>query len=72
MDKTIEYTSREEAERITALIGKIFVSIEETSCSYRDVICALDAVKSNYERKGSSLLDSISIQKVAEFGGLLN
>ena len=72
MDK-IEQMSHEEAMKMTTLANKILTVIEvETDCTYQDVMRVLDSIKKNYEKKGSDLLNSVSIQEVAEFGGLLN
>lgn len=46
--------------------------IEQKDCTYGEVMCALDAIRKNYEKKGCDLLESTSIQKIAEFGGLLD
>ncbi len=72
MDK-IEQMSHEEAMKMATLANKILTVIEvETDCTYQDVMRVLDSIKKNYEKKGSDLLNSVSIQEVAEFGGLLN
>ena len=72
MDK-IEQMSHEEAMKMATLANKIRTVIEvETDCTYQDVMRVLDSIKKNYEKKGSDLLNSVSIQEVAEFGGLLN
>lgn len=72
MDK-IEPMSDKEAVKMTTLTNKILTVIEmETDYTYQDVMRALDSIKKNYEKKGSDLLNSISIQEVAKFGGLLN
>ena len=58
---------------MATLANKILTVIEvETDYSYQDVMRALDSIKKNYEKKGSDLLNSVSIQEVAKFGGLLN
>ena len=72
MDK-IEMMSHEEAEKMATLANKLLTVIEvETDYTYQDVMRALDSIKKNYEKKGSDLLNSASIQEVAMFGGLLN
>ena len=72
MDK-IEQMSHEEAMKMATLANKILTVIEvETDCTYQDVMRVLDSIKKNYEKKGSDLLNSVSIQEGAEFGGLLN
>lgn len=72
MDK-IELMSHKEAAKMTALANKILAVIEvETDYTYQDVMRALDSIKKNYEKKGSDLLNSVSIQEVAKFDGLLN
>lgn len=68
-----EKMSREEAERMSNLINKICVVIEkETDYTYQDVIRSLDSIKKNYEKKSRDLLNSVSIQEISKFGGLLN
>ena len=58
---------------MTTLANKIIPIIEvETDYTYQDVMRVLDSIKKNYEKKGSDLLNSVSIQEVAKFGGLLN
>ena len=65
--------SHEEAEKMATLANKLLTVIEvETDYTYQDVMRALDSIKKNYEKKGSDLLNSASIQEVAMFGGLLN
>ena len=65
--------SHKETVRIATLTNKILTVIEvETDYTYQDVMRALDLIKKNYEKKGSDLLNSVSIQEVAKFGGLLN
>ena len=72
MDK-IEQMSHEEAMKMATLANKILTVIEvETDYTYQDVMRVLDSIKKNYEKKGSDLLNSVSIQEVAKFGGLLN
>jgi hypothetical protein len=44
---------------------------EEKDCTYQDVMCVIDSVKMNYEKKGLDLLNNSSIQKIAEIGALL-
>ena len=69
----IEMMSHEEAEKMATLANKLLTVIEvETDYTYQDVMRALDSIKKNYEKKGSDLLNSASIQEVAMFGGLLN
>lgn len=70
--KELEKMSREEAEHMTDLANKLLVLIEETGYSYHDVMRALDSIKNNYKKKGRDFLNSINIQKVAEFGSLLD
>lgn len=58
---------------MTTLANKIIPIIEvETDYTYQDVMRALDSIKKNYEKKCSDLLNSVSIQEVAKFDGLLN
>lgn len=72
MDK-IEPMSHKETVKMATLTNKILTVIEvETDYTYQDVMRALDSIKKNYEKKGSDLLNSVSIQEVAKFGGLLN
>lgn len=72
MDK-IEPMSHKEAVKMATLTNKILTVIEaETDYTYQDVMRALDSIKKNYEEKGCDLLNSVSIQEVAKFGGLLN
>lgn len=69
----IEPMSHGEAVKMATLTNKILAVIEvETDYTYQDVMRALDSIKRNYEKKGSDLLNSVSIQEVAKFGGLLN
>lgn len=69
----VEQMSYKEAAKMATLTNKILVAIEvETDYTYQDVMRALDSIKKNYEKKGSDLLNSVSIQEVAKFGGLLN
>ena len=73
--KNIDYerTSKETIQRINRMISKIVEAIEnEPECTYEDAMHVLECVKNNYEKKGSDLLNSVDIQKVAEFGGLLH
>lgn len=72
MDK-IEQMSHKEAVKMATLTNRILTVIEvETDYTYQDVMRALDSIRKNYEKKGSDLLNSVSIQEVAKFGGLLN
>lgn len=72
MDK-IEQMSHKEAVKFATLANKILTVIEwETDYTYQDVMRALDSIKKNYEKKGGDLLNSVSIQEVAKFGGLLD
>ena len=65
--------SHEEEVKMATLTNKILAVIEvETDYTYQDVMRALDSIKKNYEKKSSDLLNSVSIQEVAKFGGLLN
>ena len=58
---------------MTTIANKIIPIIEvETDYTYQDVMRALDLIKKNYEKKGGDLLNDVSIQEVAKFGGLLN
>lgn len=67
-----ERTSKETIQRVSRIVNKIVMAIEnEPECTYEDAMYTLDCVKSNYQKKGSNLLNSVNIQKVAEFGGLL-
>ena len=68
VDQSIKGYTKDEAK----LICKIAVAIEEEGCTYKEAIYALGELEKYYERKGRNLLDSISIQKVAAFGGLLD
>lgn len=69
----IEPMSHKETVKMATLTNKILTVIEvETDYTYQDVMRALDSIKKNYEKKGSDLLNSVSIQEVAKFGGLLN
>lgn len=69
----IEPMSHKEAVKMATLTNKILTVIEvETDYTYQDVMRVLDSIKKNYEKKGSDLLNSVSIQEVAKFGGLLN
>lgn len=69
----IEPMSHKEAVKMATLTNKILTVIEaETDYTYQDVMRALDLIKKNYEKKGSDLLNSVRIQEVAQFGGLLN
>ena len=64
--------SHQEAVKMTTLANKIIPIIEvETDYTYQDVMRALDLIKKNYEKKGGDLLNDVSIQEVAKFGGLL-
>ena len=63
----IEPMSHKEAVKMATLTNKM-----ETDYTYQDVMRVLDSIKKNYEKKGSDLLNSVSIQEVAKFGGLLN
>lgn len=68
----IEPMSHKEAVKMATLTNKILTVIEaETDYTYQDVMRALDSIKQNYEKKGSDLLNSASIQEVAKYGGLL-
>ena len=72
MDK-IEQMSHKEAVKMATLTNMILTVIEmETDYTYQDVMRVLDSIKKNYEKKGSDLLNSVSIQEVAKFGGLLD
>lgn len=68
-----ERLNHEEAERMTALANKILAVIElEADYTYQDVMRVLEAIKKNYEKKGSDLLNSVCIREVAMFGSLLD
>ncbi len=66
------FETKEESERFGRLVGKIAVVIEESGYTYREVLRAMDALRRNYEKKGNDLLNNLSIQEVAKYGGLLN
>ena len=69
----LEKVSPEETKRTMNLADRIFSVIElNTDCTYKDVMRALDYIKCNYEKKGSDLLNSVSIREVAKHGGLLD
>ena len=69
----MEKVSPEVAKRRMNLVDRIFEVIElDTICTYKDVMCALDYIKNNYEKKGNDLLNSVNIQEVAKYGGLLD
>lgn len=68
-----EKTSKETIQRMNRMISKIVEAIEnEPECTYEDAMHVLECVKNNYQKKGSDLLNSVDIQKVAEFRGLLH
>ena len=63
-----EVLSHEEAVKLKELVIRICEVIEkEEKYTFHDVMRALDAIKENYEIKGSNLLNSKSIQEVAMF-----
>ena len=69
----MEKVSPEVAKRRMNLVDRIFEVIElDTICTYKDVMCALDYIKNNYEKKGNDLLNNVNIQEVAKYGGLLD
>ncbi len=69
----IEQMSHGEAVKMADLTNRILTAIEaETDYTYQDVMRALDSIKTNYVKKGNDLLNSVSIQEVAKFGGLLD
>lgn len=69
----VEMLSHEESERMKTLANKILAVIElEADYTYQDVMRALDAIRKNYEKKGSDLLNSVCIREVAMFGSLLD
>lgn len=71
-DVIYRMTNRKTAERTCRMCDGIAAVIEkEPDCTYEDVMYVLDSMKNNYLTKGNNLLNSTSIQKVAEFGGLL-
>lgn len=71
--KEIEPMNHKESVKRASLTNKILSIIEvETDYTYQDVMWALDSIKKNYEKKGSDLLNSVKIQEIAKFGGLLN
>lgn len=68
-----ERTTKETIQRINRMINGVVLVIEnEPECTYEDAMHVLECVKSNYQKKGGDLLNSVNIQKVAEFGGLLH
>lgn len=69
--KEFKTADRNKALRIRDLMNNLLLVIEKSDCTYREVICVLDVVKENYEKKGNDLLDDTSIQKVASYNGLL-
>lgn len=71
MEKEFKTADRNKALRVRNLMNNLLLAIEKSDCTYREVICVLDVVKENYEKKGSDLLDDTSIQKVASYNGLL-
>lgn len=73
MEMNYERAPKETIQRINRMIGGIVEAIEnEPECTYEEAMHVLDCVKDNYQKKGSGLLNSVNIQKVAEFGGLLH
>lgn len=71
MEKVFRTADRNKAIRARDLMNSILLAIEKSDCTYGEVICALDVVKENYEKKGNDLLDDTSIQKVASYKCLL-
>ncbi|MFR3659241.1 MAG: hypothetical protein ACLTWK_13355 [Eisenbergiella sp.] len=71
MEKEFKTADRNKALRVRNLMNNLLLAIEKSDCTYREVICVLDVVKENYEKKGNDLLDDMSIQKVASYNGLL-
>lgn len=71
MEKAFKTADRNKALRVRDLMNNLLLAIEKSGCTYREVICVLDVVKENYEKKGNDLLDDTSIQKVASYNGLL-
>lgn len=69
--KEFKTADRNKALRVRDLMNNLLIAIEKSDCTYREVICVLDVVKENYEKKGNDLLDDTSIQKVASYNGLL-
>lgn len=69
--KEFKTADRNKALRVRDLMNNLLIAIEKSDCTYREVICALDVVKENYEKKGNDLLDDTSIQKVASYNCLL-
>ncbi|WP_251491394.1 hypothetical protein [Otoolea muris] len=71
-EKMTERVTPKEAKHIAELIRKVISVIEEPKYTYREVIYTLYEIIRNYEEKGHDLMENTSIQKVAEFGGLLS
>ena len=71
VEKVFKTADKNKAIRVQNLMNNILLTIEKNECTYGEVICALDAVKANYEGKGNDLLNDTSIQKVASFKGLI-
>ncbi len=72
LNDELERMSHEEAKRMGELINKICIVIHYGDYTYQDVMRALDSIKKNFVKKGNDLLNSVSIQEVEKFGGLLN
>lgn len=69
----LERMSHEEAKKATELVTKIAVVIEkETDYTYQDVMRALNMIEKNYEKKSKDFLNSVKIQEISRYGGLLN
>lgn len=69
----LERMSHEEAKKATELVAKIAVAIEkETDYTYQDVMRALNMIEKHYERKSKDFLNSIKIQEISRYGGLLS
>lgn len=71
MERVFKTADKNKAIRVQNLMNNILLAIEKNDCTYGEVICALDAVKANYEEKGNDLLNDTSIQKVVSYKGLL-
>ena len=71
-EETMKFQDHEEAVKFQELVVRICEVIEkEEKYTFQDVMRALDAIKENYENKGSNLLKRKSIKEVAMFEGLI-
>ncbi|MFR3250569.1 MAG: hypothetical protein ACLTQL_05630 [Eisenbergiella sp.] len=52
MEKEFKTADRNKALRVRNLMNNLLLAIEKSDCTYREVICVLDVVKENYEKKG--------------------